>query len=57
VWKRTSYIYYMVVVMPGLYAAAAWLTARVRRRPRLIGVWIAAVVVAAVIAYPLTPLP
>src|SRR5437588_4681125 len=39
-WQRTSYIYYMVVVMPGLYAAAAWLAGRARRRPRLIGVWV-----------------
>jgi len=43
--------------MPGLYAAAAWLAARVRHRRRLIGAWAAAVLVAAVIAYPLTPLP
>jgi 4-amino-4-deoxy-L-arabinose transferase-like glycosyltransferase len=57
VWQRTSYIYYMVVVMPGLYAAAAWLAARVRRRPRLIAVWVATVLIAAVITYPLTPLP
>jgi 4-amino-4-deoxy-L-arabinose transferase-like glycosyltransferase len=57
VWDRTSYLYYMVVVMPGLYAAAAWLVARLGRHPRLIGIWIATVVIAAVIAYPLTPLP
>jgi len=63
VWQRTSYIYYMLVVMPGLYVAAAWLVARIYRRPRSIGVrigtgiWIATVVAAAVIAYPLTPLP
>jgi predicted membrane-bound dolichyl-phosphate-mannose-protein mannosyltransferase len=57
VWQRTTYIYYMLVVMPGLYAAAAWLAARARRRRRLIGVWAAAVLVAAVLAYPFTPLP
>jgi hypothetical protein len=56
-WSRTSYIYYMVVVMPGVYMAAAWLAARFRRHPRLLGVWIVTVVLAAVIAYPLTPLP
>jgi dolichyl-phosphate-mannose--protein O-mannosyl transferase len=62
-WQRTSYIYYMIVVMPGLYVAAAWVVARVYRRPRSIGVrvgtgiWIGAVVAAAAIAYPLTPLP
>jgi 4-amino-4-deoxy-L-arabinose transferase-like glycosyltransferase len=56
-WERTSYIYYMLVVMPGLYAAAAWLAARLRRRPRLLGVWAVLVVAAAVVLYPLTPLP
>jgi hypothetical protein len=57
VWQRTTYIYYMVPVMPGLYAAAAWLVTRFSHRPRLIAVWAAAVLIAAVIAYPLTPLP
>jgi 4-amino-4-deoxy-L-arabinose transferase-like glycosyltransferase len=57
VWQRTTYIYYMLVVMPGLYAAAAWLVARFRYRPRLIAVWVATVLIAAVITYPLTPLP
>ncbi len=57
VWERTSYIYYMLVVMPGLYAAAAWLATRLRRRPRLLGVWALTVVAAAVVLYPLTPLP
>jgi predicted membrane-bound dolichyl-phosphate-mannose-protein mannosyltransferase len=56
-WSRTSYIYYMVIVMPGIYIAAAWLAARFRRHPRLLGVWIGTVLVAAVLAYPLTPLP
>jgi predicted membrane-bound dolichyl-phosphate-mannose-protein mannosyltransferase len=63
VWQRTSYIYYMLVVMPGLYVAAAWVVARLYRRARSTGVWIGtgiwigAVVAAAAIAYPLTPLP
>jgi predicted membrane-bound dolichyl-phosphate-mannose-protein mannosyltransferase len=57
IWERTTYIYYMIVVMPGLYAAAAWLCARFRYRPRLIAVWVATVLIAAVVAYPLTPLP
>jgi predicted membrane-bound dolichyl-phosphate-mannose-protein mannosyltransferase len=55
--KRTSYLYYMLIVMPGLYAAAAWLLWAGRRRPRLALLWAIAVVVAAVVAYPLTPLP
>jgi predicted membrane-bound dolichyl-phosphate-mannose-protein mannosyltransferase len=56
VLQRTSYLFYMLVVMPGLYAAVAWLLPRVWRWRRLTAVWIAAVAVAAVIAYPLTPL-
>jgi 4-amino-4-deoxy-L-arabinose transferase-like glycosyltransferase len=57
VWQRTSYLYYMVVVMPGIYAAAAWLAARARGHRRLIAVWVAGILIAAVVAYPLTPLP
>jgi predicted membrane-bound dolichyl-phosphate-mannose-protein mannosyltransferase len=56
-FARTSYLYYMVVVMPGLYAAVAWLLPRIWHRRRLVGLWLAMVVLAAVIAYPLTPLP
>jgi predicted membrane-bound dolichyl-phosphate-mannose-protein mannosyltransferase len=52
--NRTSYLYYMVIVMPGLYLAAAYLAARVR--PRLITwVWMATVLAAAVVMYPLSP--
>ena len=47
----------MVVVMPGLYASAAWLAARASHRPKLIALWAGTVIVAAAIAYPLTPLP
>lgn len=54
---RTSYIYYMVVVMPGMYLAAAWLLPRLWARRKLMAAWIAVVALAAVIAYPLTPLP
>jgi predicted membrane-bound dolichyl-phosphate-mannose-protein mannosyltransferase len=57
IWDRTSYIYYMVVVMPGLYVAAAWLAARFARRRTLIAIWIVLLIAAAVLAYPLTPLP
>lgn len=57
IWSRTSYLYYMVVVLPGMYVGAAWLLSASRRRPRLTAAWIAAVVAAAVVAYPLTPLP
>ena len=56
-FQRTSYLYYMLVVMPGMYLAVAWLLPRVWRWRRLTLLWIGAVVVAAVLAYPLTPLP
>ena len=55
--QRTSYLYYMVIVMPGVYAAIAWLLPRLRRWPRLTLLWAGCIVAAAVIAYPLTPLP
>jgi predicted membrane-bound dolichyl-phosphate-mannose-protein mannosyltransferase len=54
--ERTSYIYYMLVVMPGMYVAVAWLLPKLWRWRKLTLLWVAAVVVAAVIAYPLTPL-
>ena len=56
-WRRTSYLYYMVVVMPGMYMAVAWLLPKLWRWRKLSAAWMASLVVAAVIAYPLTPLP
>ncbi|MDQ6835421.1 MAG: glycosyltransferase family 39 protein [Actinomycetota bacterium] len=58
--QRTSYLYYMVVVMPGLYITASWLASRIwqldRRWSRpLLGIWTAAVLAAAVLMYPFTP--
>ena len=55
--SRTSYLYYMVLVMPGVYVLVAWLFAR-DWMPRwaLVG-WMAAVAVSAVVLYPFTPLP
>jgi predicted membrane-bound dolichyl-phosphate-mannose-protein mannosyltransferase len=55
--QRTSYLYYMLVVMPALYVAVAWLLPRLLRWPRLTLLWAVCVVAAAVIAYPFTPLP
>jgi dolichyl-phosphate-mannose-protein mannosyltransferase len=55
--SRTSYLYYMVIVMPGLYIAAAQLIARVRPPPRWTAVWILAIAVAVVAMYPFTPVP
>jgi 4-amino-4-deoxy-L-arabinose transferase-like glycosyltransferase len=57
IWSRTSYLYYMVVVMPGLYILAAELAGRVVRGRLAIGACAVAVIVAAVLMYPLTPLP
>ncbi|MEA2212223.1 MAG: dolichyl-phosphate-mannose-protein mannosyltransferase [Solirubrobacteraceae bacterium] len=58
--QRTSYLYYMVVVMPGLYVTGAWLVARLWRLRRiwlraLIGLWALSVVVAVVLLYPFVP--
>jgi predicted membrane-bound dolichyl-phosphate-mannose-protein mannosyltransferase len=55
--QRTSYLYYMVVVMPGIYVAAIYAAALGWRRRRvwlsgLIAVWGVSVVVAAVLLYP-----
>jgi hypothetical protein len=55
--SRTTYLYYMVIVMPGLYIAIVHLFARWRPRPWLLATWAAMVLVAAVLMYPFTPLP
>ena len=57
IWSRTSYLYYMVVVMPGIYIVVADLVARVSRRPWVTVAWITLVAVAAVAMYPFTPIP
>jgi hypothetical protein len=56
--SRTSYLYYMVVVMPGLYLGAAWAAMRLaRRHRRWLFLWVVAVLTATIAMYPLTPLP
>jgi len=55
--QRTSYLYYMVVVMPGVYLAATYAAALAWRLGRtwvrtLVGVWALGVVVAVVLMYP-----
>jgi predicted membrane-bound dolichyl-phosphate-mannose-protein mannosyltransferase len=55
--SRTSYLYYMVIVMPGIYLVVADLIARIGPRRKLVLVWMAGVVAAAVVLYPFTPLP
>lgn len=56
-WSRTSYLYYMVIVMPGIYLVVADLVARSGVSRKAIAAWGFTVVVAAVIMYPYTPLP
>ena len=56
--SRTSYLYYMVIVMPGFYASIVYLIARARRHKVTIGLavlWGLGVLVAAVLMYPFTP--
>jgi hypothetical protein len=58
--QRTSYLYYMVVVMPGLYVIAAWLASlawRLKRRwsRGLVIVWGLTVIASVVLLYPFTP--
>jgi predicted membrane-bound dolichyl-phosphate-mannose-protein mannosyltransferase len=55
VLSRTSYLYYMLVVMPGIYLGAVYLIARLRPPRPITGVWVATVVAAAVVMYPLSP--
>jgi dolichyl-phosphate-mannose-protein mannosyltransferase len=55
--SRTSYLYYMVIVMPGIYIAAAQLIARIRPPPRWTAVCVVAIAVAVVVMYPFMPFP
>jgi hypothetical protein len=55
--SRTSYLYYMVVVMPGIYVAVTYLISLGWRRRQtwlrvLIGLWGVSVLVAVVLMYP-----
>ncbi|MGI8506416.1 MAG: phospholipid carrier-dependent glycosyltransferase [Solirubrobacteraceae bacterium] len=58
--QRTSYLYYMVVVMPGIYIAVtylvswAWALGR-RAVSALVVTWALSVLVAAIVMYPFTP--
>jgi dolichyl-phosphate-mannose-protein mannosyltransferase len=55
--SRTSYLYYMAIVMPGIYAAVVYVFGRWRRRRWVIFSYAALVVVAAIAMYPFTPIP
>ena len=54
--SRTSYLYYMLIVMPGIYLTVADLIARIGVRRKIVLVWMACVLAAAVVLYPFTPL-
>ncbi len=58
--QRTSYLYYMVIVMPGLYIAATYLVSSLWRLGRvpvsaIAVIWGVTVVVAVVLMYPFVP--
>jgi 4-amino-4-deoxy-L-arabinose transferase-like glycosyltransferase len=57
IFSRTSYLYYMLIVMPGLYMAAVHLIERFAPGHRVVLSAIGAVGAAAIIMYPFTPLP
>jgi hypothetical protein len=56
-FDRTSYLYYMTIVMPALYIAGAWLAGGLRDRPWVFWPWVFLVAASAVVFYPFTPLP
>jgi 4-amino-4-deoxy-L-arabinose transferase-like glycosyltransferase len=55
--QRTSYLYYMVIVMPAIYLGAVYLIARVRLPWPVTWLWAGTALAAAVVMYPLTPIP
>jgi len=55
--QRTSYLYYMVIVMPGIYLALARAFSRPWMPRWALGGWLVAVLAAAVIAYPFLAFP
>ncbi len=57
IWQRTSYLYYMVIVMPGIYLAVARLFTRPRVPAWGLGAFLALVLAATVLTYPFLPLP
>jgi hypothetical protein len=55
IWHRTSYIYYMVIVMPAIYIAVVRLVSMAPSKLR--AVWIVALVLAVILMFPFIPLP
>jgi dolichyl-phosphate-mannose-protein mannosyltransferase len=56
-WQRTSYLYYMVIVMPGIYLALARAFSRPWVPRWALGGWLVLVLAAAVLSYPFLALP
>ena len=57
VFSRTSYLYYMVVVMPGIYLAISDVLVRLARHWPWLALWAIALAGSLVVLYPFTPLP
>jgi dolichyl-phosphate-mannose-protein mannosyltransferase len=55
--SRTSYLYYMVIVMPGIYLVTADLVRSIGPRRKLVLAWMGCVFAAIVVMYPFSPLP
>jgi dolichyl-phosphate-mannose-protein mannosyltransferase len=53
--SRTSYIYYMVIVMPGIYLSVAYVVGWIGARRILSLAWMVSVLAAAVVLYPFSP--
>ena len=56
-WQRTSYLYYMVIVMPGIYLALARAFTRGWMPRWALGGWLLLVLGAVVLSYPFLALP
>jgi predicted membrane-bound dolichyl-phosphate-mannose-protein mannosyltransferase len=53
--SRTSYIYYMAIVMPGIYLSVAYCVGRMGARRILSLAWMVSLLAAAVVLYPFSP--
>ena len=56
-WHRTTYLYYMVIVMPGIYLALARAFSRPWMPRWALGGWLVLVLAAAVLTYPFLAFP
>jgi predicted membrane-bound dolichyl-phosphate-mannose-protein mannosyltransferase len=56
-WQRTSYLYYMVIVMPGIYLALARAFSRPWMPRWVLGGWLLLVLAAVVLTYPFLAIP